>query len=195
MSNVNAISRLPTGKPDAGLRVALGQVLAKGRDTPSGLYPVTTRNDVEHQVGYDDTDGRLWPVTGPLELVQNTGITNSKTLTAPSVASRVVAGEIPQPGLSGRPSRIGKYDWAVDARRVGLRESRPDGVSAPFVRSGLTPGLRKEALDYNVRNNLTSNEWFGNSMRHVFEQGNGYALGGPAWATSIGRGGVNVDVF
>lgn len=193
--NVNSVARLPTGKAVPGLKTSLGQVLAQGRDVPTGLYPITTRNDWEHQVGYDNPNAPLWDVTGRLTLNQNTGITDSKTLTATNTADKFVYGDIGLPDESGDPTRVGKYDWAIDARTAGLRMSRPTSDRAPFVRSGLNPAMRKDALDYNVRGNLPENEWFGNSFPRVFEQGNGYALAGPAWVTSVGAAGINVDVF
>lgn len=193
MPTINPTTLLPTASGPAS-NVALGQVLAKGRDAPSGLYPITTRNDVEHQVGYIGPDTSMWADTGRLAEEQNTGITDGKTLTAPSVASRVFAGQRDIPGPSGRSSRVGKYDWAIEPRSALLAVHRPRGVMAPYVRSSLNDEMIREALDYPIRGNMAYNEWQ-RTLPHVYEQGNGYALAGPAWVASVGNGDTNVDVF
>lgn len=187
---INSVAALPTGRQTNGLKVSLGQVLAKGRDNPSGLYPLTTRNDVERQVGYIGPDTNLWAITGPPTEQQNTGITSARNLTAPSIASSVVAGHIAQVGPSQQPMRIGKYTWTVEDRFNGINEGRPRGVLAPYVRSGLDDQMLKNAVDYNVRGNLAYNEWQ-TALPHVFEQGNGFAISGPPYASSS----VNVDTF
>jgi hypothetical protein len=173
---------------------ALGQILAKGRDVPSGLYPLTTRHDVEHQVGYDGPSTALWAETGRLSQHQTTSITDSRTLTAQSIPARVAAGEQDVPGPSGAPSRIGKYDWAVENRNAGLVMHRPNGVRAPYVRSWLNDESIKAALDYDIRGNMAYHEW-NNTLPQVYEQGNGYAISGPAWVAGAGNGEKNVDVF
>lgn len=187
---INSVASLPTGKRSDGLKASLGQVLATGRDRPSGLYPLTTRNDVEHQVGYIGPDTALWSFTGPPTEQQNTGITSARNITAPSIASSVVAGHIGQIGPSQQPMQVGKYTWAVEDRFHGINEGRPRGVLAPYVRSGLDDQMLKEAVDYNVRGNLAYNEWQ-TALPHVFEQGNGFAIAGPPYVSAS----ANVDTF
>jgi hypothetical protein len=187
---INSLASLPSQGRDDGLKRALGQVVAKGRDTPSGLYPLTTRHDVEHQVGYVGPDTGLWSITGGLTEQQNTGITDSRSVTWPSTGAVVSAGHIPLVPQSGRPSRVGKYDWAYEARNANLAMMRPKDRAAPYVRSGLDDASIRLALDYNVRGNMCLNEW-NRTLPHVYEQGNGYALAGPAYISSN----VNVDTF
>lgn len=187
---INSVAALPTGKPDTALRATLGQVLAKGRDVPSGLYPLTTRNDVEHQVGYIGPDTGLWPITGPLTEQQGTGITDARNVNYPSAQSRVDAGRIDIVAQSGLPIRVGRYDWAVENRNAGLVQHRPRGTLAPRVVSDVDNEILKEAVDLNVRGNMAYNEWE-NKLPHVFEQGNGFAISGPAYVSSS----VNVDTF
>jgi len=189
---INSVQALPTGQPDAGLRRTLGQVLDKGRNFPAGLYPITTRNDVEEQVGYVGPDTGTWPITGPLTEQQNTGITDSRDLTNVTSAGKVLAGSIPLVDQSGKPTRVGKYDWAIDTRGdgAGLVLHRPKGEMAPYVRSWLDDETRRAAVDLNIRGNMAYNEWERN-LPHVYEQGNGFALAGPAYASSSG----NVDTF
>lgn len=187
---INSVAALPTGKPSNGLERSLGQVIAKGRDTPAGLYPLTTRNDVEHQVGYVGPDTALWAITGGLTEQQNTGITDSRNLNAPSTAENFVSGDIPIVPQSGLPTRIGKYDWAVENRSGGLVQNRPKNVPGPYLESDVSPETRKEAVDLNIRGNMAYNEWE-NPLKEVFAQGKGFALSGPAYASSS----VNVDAF
>jgi hypothetical protein len=157
---------------------------------------LSTHNDFTRKYGYK-SQFQMQAFTTRYDFPVNFRVTDGQNDTVATYFQNAVHGPtgtgfVPEPrdSLMVLDKNSFCQPFPLDRTAVVGMASRPRGKRAPYVRSWLNDRKIKDAVDAEIRGNMAANEWQ-TTMPHVYEQGNGFALAGAAYASSV----ANPDTF